>query len=111
MSTKAYRSATGRSGQTKPRREILLPRPGQSRIDPRDVRRVLRAVHVQPGEGNWNVVEMGPDKTSRSFPTREDAMRFARELRGKGREIILHLGGGEVVRGAEKNSAAFAERQ
>lgn len=71
------------------KREIkITPRGTLSRSQ---IRSVVKAAHVAPRDDEWVVIKAGPRHTRKSFPTKEAALSYARELvTDPEREVIVH---------------------
>jgi uncharacterized protein YdaT len=69
------------------------------KLDPEQIRTVVRAVHVLPSEKGWAVRKSGRDRTNQLFATQSEAVRFAHELSShQNVEVIVHSKTAETLR-------------
>lgn len=65
---------------------------------PRDkINSVVRAVHVTPISGDWHVLKSGKDRVNESFPSRDAAIGYARNIsQEKKVDLIVHYETGNI---------------
>lgn len=71
------------------KREIILTT--EDSPTKRAIRRAMRAIHVVPRDSNaWEVRSMGPNRFSRVFPTRNEAISYARDVAPPHDDVSIH---------------------
>ena len=70
------------------------------RIPRRDIRAVVKAVHIIPREGEgWEVRKSGDGRLTQQFPNKRAALEFAQSVgKQKNVELILHGRNGQIQR-------------
>lgn len=64
------------------------------RISRKRIASVISAVHVAPSSDSWQVKKAGKDRITESFPSKEAAVEYARNVSSKkGVDLIIHENG------------------
>ncbi len=79
-------------------RRVIQRSPTTGRFTRSEVSTAVRAIHVAPREGTWLVHKAGPKRVSMTFPSRDEAVTYARSLvRDRPTSIVLHSRDGKIT--------------